>query len=129
MVCLLNGFIMITEKNPKSLSFNKFKSRLQIYRTLYDQDISFLMIIQCSINICLRNLVFIQTLFLTLGQMNSEAKQKTTGVILICGYLGSGKTTLIQHILKHQSKYKIAVIQNEFSDGMYAKHSFAHFFL
>lgn len=50
--------------------------------------------------------------------MDSNQTEKTCGIIMICGYLGSGKTTLIQHILKNQSKYKIAVIQNEFSDEM-----------
>ncbi len=49
--------------------------------------------------------------------MDSDKKEKVCGIILICGYLGSGKTTLIQHILKTQSKYKVAVIQNEYSDG------------
>ena len=49
--------------------------------------------------------------------MDSNQTEKTCGIIMICGYLGSGKTTLIQHILKHQTKYKIAVIQNEFTDG------------
>jgi len=51
--------------------------------------------------------------------MESNTEEKSCGIILICGYLGSGKTTLIQHILKHQTKYKIAVIQNEFSDGIF----------
>lgn len=45
-------------------------------------------------------------------------KPKTCSIILLCGYLGSGKTTLIQHILKTQTLYKVAVIQNEFSDEM-----------
>ena len=40
-------------------------------------------------------------------------------IILVCGYLGSGKSTLIQYILKNQNKYKVAVIQNEFSDGLF----------
>jgi G3E family GTPase len=40
-----------------------------------------------------------------------------TSIILITGYLGSGKSTLIQHILKN-SLYKVAVIQNEFTNEM-----------
>lgn len=44
---------------------------------------------------------------------------KKCSLILLCGYLGSGKTTLIQYILKTQNTYKVAVIQNEFSDGRF----------
>lgn len=36
---------------------------------------------------------------------------------IITGYLGSGKSTLIQHILKN-TIYKVAVIQNEFTNGI-----------
>lgn len=43
--------------------------------------------------------------------------QNKCSILLLCGYLGSGKTTLIQHILKTQNEFKVAVIQNEFSDG------------
>lgn len=46
-----------------------------------------------------------------------DNKTKMAKIALICGYLGAGKTTLIQYILRNQSKYKVAVIQNEFSDG------------
>lgn len=49
--------------------------------------------------------------------MDSNQTEKSCGIIMICGYLGGGKTTLIQHILKNQNKYKIAVIQNEFTNG------------
>jgi len=50
--------------------------------------------------------------------MDSNQTEKACGIILICGYLGSGKTTLIQHILKNQTKYKVAVIQNESTTEM-----------
>jgi G3E family GTPase len=43
-------------------------------------------------------------------------KDKVCSIVLVCGYLGAGKTTLIQYILKKQLKFKVAVIQNEFSD-------------
>ena len=46
---------------------------------------------------------------------------KKCSLILLCGYLGAGKTTLIQYILKTQTSYKVAVIQNEFSDGFLFK--------
>ena len=36
-----------------------------------------------------------------------------TKITLLTGYLGSGKTTLINHILKNQEGYKIAVIVND----------------
>jgi cobalamin biosynthesis protein CobW len=40
-------------------------------------------------------------------------------IILLCGYFGSGKTTLIKHILENKQGLKIAVIQNEFADGVF----------
>ena len=45
-------------------------------------------------------------------------------VVILTGFLGSGKTTFIEHILKapHIST-KVAVIQNEFADGTYFSHS------
>ena len=40
-------------------------------------------------------------------------------VIIICGFLGAGKTTLIESILKAPAlSSKVAVIQNEFSAQM-----------
>ena len=43
--------------------------------------------------------------------------RKVAEIVIITGYLGSGKTTLVQKLLKNE-KYKLAVIQNEFSDEM-----------
>ena len=37
-------------------------------------------------------------------------------ITLLTGYLGSGKTTLINHILTNQNKYKIAVIVNDIGE-------------
>ena len=51
-------------------------------------------------------------------------KEKICWLFLITGYLGAGKTTLIQYILKTQNKYKVAVIQNEFADGILYYNSF-----
>ncbi|KAM3132516.1 hypothetical protein pb186bvf_015329 [Paramecium bursaria] len=39
-------------------------------------------------------------------------------IIVLAGYLGAGKTTLIKYILSQQSEFKIAVIQNEYADEM-----------
>lgn len=43
--------------------------------------------------------------------------EKKTSLILITGYLGSGKSTLIKNLQKNPV-YKIAVIQNEFTNEM-----------
>ena len=41
---------------------------------------------------------------------------KTVPITLITGYLGSGKTTLINHILKNAENHKIAVIVNDIGE-------------
>ena len=41
---------------------------------------------------------------------------KTVPITLLTGYLGSGKTTLINHILTNQNQYKIAVIVNDIGE-------------
>ena len=41
---------------------------------------------------------------------------KTVPITLITGYLGSGKTTLINHILKNSGGYKMAVIVNDLGE-------------
>ena len=43
-------------------------------------------------------------------------KEKTIPITLITGYLGSGKTTLINHILKNANNHKIAVIVNDIGE-------------
>ena len=42
--------------------------------------------------------------------------KKTVPITLLTGYLGSGKTTLINHILTNQDQYKIAVIVNDIGE-------------
>ncbi len=41
---------------------------------------------------------------------------KTTGITLLTGYLGAGKTTLMNHILNNQEGYKVAVIVNDIGE-------------
>ena len=43
-------------------------------------------------------------------------KNKIIPITLLTGYLGSGKTTLINHILTNQNQYKIAVIVNDIGE-------------
>jgi Ni2+-binding GTPase involved in maturation of urease and hydrogenase len=57
-------------------------------------------------------MIFYKQLFLKFMAENKDCQ-----IILLCGYFGSGKTTLIKHILENQQGLKIAVIQNEFADG------------
>ena len=46
----------------------------------------------------------------------SKMKYKTVPITLITGYLGSGKTTLINHILKNANGHKMAVIVNDLGE-------------
>ena len=41
---------------------------------------------------------------------------KTVPITLITGYLGSGKTTLINHILSNAKNHKMAVIVNDLGE-------------
>ncbi len=45
-----------------------------------------------------------------------QKREKKLPVTIITGYLGSGKTTLVNHILTNNKKKKIAVIVNEFGE-------------
>ena len=39
-----------------------------------------------------------------------------TPVTIVTGFLGSGKTTLVNYILKEQTQWKICVVENEFGE-------------
>jgi G3E family GTPase len=39
-----------------------------------------------------------------------------TPVTVITGFLGAGKTTFVNYILKEQTKWKICVLENEFGE-------------
>ncbi len=43
-------------------------------------------------------------------------KNRILPITVLTGYLGSGKTTLINHILQNQKGYKIAVIVNDIGE-------------
>ena len=43
-------------------------------------------------------------------------KTTRTPITVITGFLGAGKTTLVNYILKEQNKWKIAVLENEFGE-------------
>lgn len=50
---------------------------------------------------------------------NKEQKREKTKVIVVSGFLGAGKTTMIESILKAPKlDKKVCVIQNEFSKNM-----------
>ena len=43
-------------------------------------------------------------------------KSDLTPITVITGFLGAGKTTLVNYILKEQTKWKICVLENEFGE-------------
>ena len=45
----------------------------------------------------------------------SEAP-KLTPITVITGFLGAGKTTLVNYILKEQNQWKICVLENEYGE-------------
>ena len=47
----------------------------------------------------------------------AEADSKDlTPITVITGFLGAGKTTFVNYILKEQNKWKICVLENEFGE-------------
>lgn len=54
----------------------------------------------------------------------SSTALPTTPVTVITGYLGAGKTTLVNHILHDNHGFKIAVILNEFGDEIGVENAF-----
>lgn len=47
---------------------------------------------------------------------DASSEDALTPITVITGFLGSGKTTLVNYILKEQKKWKIAVLENEFGE-------------
>jgi len=46
----------------------------------------------------------------------ADSNEDKTPITVITGFLGSGKTTLVNYILKEQNDWKIAVLENEFGE-------------
>ena len=46
----------------------------------------------------------------------NKMKDKLTPITLLTGYLGAGKTTLMNHVLNNQDGYKVAVIVNDIGE-------------
>jgi len=48
--------------------------------------------------------------------MSAEDSTEKTPITVVTGFLGSGKTTLVNYILKEQNEWKICVLENEFGE-------------
>jgi len=48
--------------------------------------------------------------------MSTDSAKTLTPLTVITGFLGAGKTTLVNYILKEQTTWKIAVLENEFGE-------------
>lgn len=46
----------------------------------------------------------------------AESADKLTPITVITGFLGAGKTTFVNYILKEQRDWKICVLENEFGE-------------
>ena len=47
---------------------------------------------------------------------NENENNKLTPITVITGFLGAGKTTFVNYILKEQNEWKICVLENEFGE-------------
>jgi G3E family GTPase len=48
--------------------------------------------------------------------MATPDEKDLTPITVITGFLGAGKTTFVNYILKEQNKWKICVLENEFGE-------------
>jgi G3E family GTPase len=51
-----------------------------------------------------------------MSQESDSAAPPLTPITVITGFLGAGKTTLVNYILREQRQWKIAVLENEFGE-------------
>jgi hypothetical protein len=47
---------------------------------------------------------------------NKKDATKLTPITVVTGFLGAGKTTLVNYILREQRQWKICVLENEFGE-------------
>ena len=47
---------------------------------------------------------------------SADNNNDLTPITVITGFLGAGKTTLVNYILKEQNQWKICVLENEFGE-------------
>jgi predicted AAA+ superfamily ATPase len=50
------------------------------------------------------------------NENENENENKLTPITVITGFLGAGKTTFVNYILKEQNEWKICVLENEFGE-------------
>lgn len=48
--------------------------------------------------------------------MATDDNADLTPITVITGFLGAGKTTFVNYILKEQNQWKICVLENEFGE-------------
>lgn len=53
---------------------------------------------------------------LALAKNKMSEEEHKTPVTIVTGFLGSGKTTLVNYILREQNEWKICVVENEFGE-------------
>ena len=68
---------------------------------------SFLVLLSSS---SIRNTIRLQS------TMSTDSEDERTPITVVTGFLGAGKTTLVNYILKEQREWKIAVLENEFGE-------------